>query len=458
MSSHKKTYFTGLCLAILILVGTVVSAKGTTEQVQKSSSSTEVVFWHSSSGLAGDAMTTLIRKFNDTVGAAEGIVVREIYQGKPADVATKLRATMQGGRNADLPNIAQLDASGVIDIRDSQYLIPINELDEADETFSIDELQPGAVLSTTYKGKVLGMPFNSSTIVLYYNKDAFFEAGLDSPPETLAELADYAKALVKKTPDGKNIERYGFGGVPTTYELVSWIGQQNGLSYLTDNANGHEGNPTKVVFDENGTLATFLDEWRKVYQSGGLVNLTANVRQEFAAGKIAMHAASTSGLSTLLASIDGRFELGVGFFPKVNEQATGGVNVGGGALFMFDTGNLGEREATWKFLTYLMNSESQFVWHKATGYFPVNMGTYRLPEFVHHLEQNPLFAVAIEQLNASNPDLLSVWWPNSYQAYYEIQNQIIEMLEKNLDTQKTVDSISSTINRYIEDYNRMNKE
>ncbi|HCJ93733.1 MAG TPA: ABC transporter substrate-binding protein, partial [Sphaerochaeta sp.] len=109
-------------------------------------------------------------------------------------------------------------------------------------------------------------------------------------------------------------------------------------------------------------------------------------------------------------------------------------------------------------LKYLMSAESQLFWHQKTGYFPVNLGTYRLPEFKEHIAKNPLFKVAIDQLNDSNPGIQSVWWPNSYQAYFEIQNGILEMLEKGLGTEETVEKLSSVLNRYMDEYNRMNKE
>jgi ABC-type glycerol-3-phosphate transport system substrate-binding protein len=78
-----------------------------------------VEFWHSNSGLLGEAMTELVTQFNATVGTEKAIVVREIYQGKAADVATKLRAGLQANRAQDLPDLAQLDATGVMDVRDS---------------------------------------------------------------------------------------------------------------------------------------------------------------------------------------------------------------------------------------------------------------------------------------------------------------------------------------------------
>ncbi|MGI6432443.1 MAG: extracellular solute-binding protein [Sphaerochaetaceae bacterium] len=242
----------------LILIGTLLFAGGSKE---KKGDEQVVEFWHSNSGLLGDATTTLVRQFNQGIGAEKGIVVKEVYQGKAADVATKLRAALQSGRAQNLPNLAQVDATGVMDVRDSHSVVSIQSLVDKDPEFSLDQLLPAAVLSMTYKSEMIGMPFNASTILLYYNKDAFQEVGLDPerPPQTLSELALYAAKLVKRSADGK-VERYGFAGVPTSYELVSWIGQQKGLSYLTDKLNGHEGNPTKVLFDSEGTLAAFFKQ------------------------------------------------------------------------------------------------------------------------------------------------------------------------------------------------------
>ncbi|MHC1691525.1 MAG: ABC transporter substrate-binding protein [Sphaerochaetaceae bacterium] len=449
-----------VCLLIASVAMGSVSARGVQETESPAAVGTpvEVVFWHSSSGLAGEAMTDLITGFNATSGTQKGIVVKEVFQGKPSDVSTKLRASLQAGRSQDLPDLAQLDATGVVDVRESTATVPMATLVGADPTFDITRLEPGALLSVTYRNVLIGMPFNCSTIVLYYNKDVFREVGLDPgiPPQTLADLAAYAGKLVTYGPDGETVTRYGFAGVPTTYELVSWIGQQRGYSYLTDMANGHDGNPTRVVFDEEGTLAVFLAEWKKVWESGGLGNLTSNVSQEFAAGKVAMYAASTSGLSTLLASVGGRFEVGVGYLPRVNAASDGGVNVGGGAIFAFENGNDSQKKASWEFLKFLMEAQSQFEWHRKTGYFPVNLDTYGLPGFIAHLETNPLFKVAINQLHDSDPHIQSVWWPNSYQAYYEIQNGIREMLEKGKSIDETVASLASVLNKNIADFNRMN--
>ncbi len=458
---HRKvfTLFFVLVFVGLFVAGPLFGA-GSKQSVDRSPDSVEVVFWHYNSGLLGEAMTTLVQRFNSTTGMEKGIVVKEVFQGKAADVATKLRASLQADRPKDLPDLAQLDATGVMDVRDSKYLVSVSSLASRDPSYDLHRLEPGALLSITYKDILIGMPFNASTILLYYNKDAFREVGLDPavPPRTLADLANFAGKLVRRSADGRIVQRYGFAGVPTSYELVSWIGQQNGVSYLTDKSNGHDGNPTRVVFDEEGTMATFLTEWRKVWESGGLGNLTADVRQEFAAGRVAMYAASTSSLSTILSSVGDRFEAGVGYLPRVNEEADGGVNIGGGAIFAFDNGSDPLKAASWEFLKYLMSAESQFIWHKSTGYFPVSLDTYNLPEFSEHLINNPLFEVAINQLRDSDPRVQSVWWPNSYQAYYEIQNRIMEFLEKERSVDETVTALATVLNKYMADFNRMNRE
>jgi len=458
----KKFQFVMSILILALCAPLVLFSTGTKERSVDSDMQGQVVeieFWHPNSGLLGDAMSDLVAQFNATVGKEKQIVVREVYQGKASDVATKLRASLQAERAQDLPDLAQVDATGVMDVRDSAFMVPVQQLVESDSDFSLDDLQPGTVLSMTYKDVMIGMPFNASTILLYYNKDAFREVGLDPerPPRTLAELADYAELLVKTSADGRTITRYGFAGVPSSYELVSWIGQQNGVSYLTDKRNGHDGNPTRVVFDTEGTLATFLDEWRQVYEQGGLGNLTSDVRQQFIAGRTAMFAISTSSLATILSSVGDRFEVGAGYLPMVNESSTGGVNIGGGAIFVFENDNDPRKAATWEFLKYLVSAESQLFWHMRTGYFPVNLATYEMEEFSEHLAENPLFKVAIDQLNDSDPRIQSVWWPNSYQAYYEIQNTIIEMLEQNRSTDEAVQKISNTLNRYMDEYNRMNR-
>ncbi|HPX28725.1 MAG TPA: ABC transporter substrate-binding protein [Sphaerochaeta sp.] len=436
-------------LAVIVLLALpMLFAQG-----QKASSPyTTITWWHPNSGLAGAATEELINTFNRTVGEELKIRVEAVYQGKANDVLTKLKPILQSKDQRDLPDLAQLDGSAVLDIRDSVQLITVNELAKNEPDY-LSKIVEATRNSITYKNNILAMPFNASTILLYYNKDAFAKAGISEPPRTLDDVATIA-AKLKQTDDKGRTTFWGIANVPTTYELMVWLGHQNGLTYLTDFENGHTGAPTRVLFDENGTMVNFLTKWQAIYDTGSLANLTSDLNGAFASSQVAMILASTSNLSTIASMVGDRFEVGVANMPMVDENATGGVNVGGGAIWAFDNGK-NNQWAIWEFLKFATSAEEQLKWHIATGYFPVNVDTYDLPAFKAHLQENPLFGVASRQLMNSNPKLQGIWVPSSYQIYYAFQSGILKMLEEKQTPQEASKAIAQEINGYLQEYHLM---
>ncbi len=443
-----KRLFIQVLLILLAVQG--LFALGQVEN--QTQATTTITWWHPNSGLAGKAAEALVQAFNDTVGREKNIQVQAVYQGKANDVLTKAKAIWQSSSTSDLPDLVQLDGAAVLDIRDNPNLIAMEDLAKADN-YDLSQLMEAARLSITYKQKMIAMPFNSSTILLYYNKTAFDEAGIASAPRTLDELAVTATKL-KKTDEKGKVTRYGFANVPTTYELMVWLGQQNGLSYLTDFENGHTGNPTKVLFHENGTMVNFLNKWKALYATGSLENLTSDLNGAFASGRVAMIVASTSNLTTIHSMVGDRFEVGVAAFPMADERATGGVNVGGGAIYALNNGS-GNELAAWEFVKFATSAEQQYAWHIATGYFPVNRDTYSLPEFEAHLQDNPHYGVAIKQLLDSNPKLQGIWVPSAYQIYYAFQSGILKMLTENKSPEQTSRELEAEINSYFTEFLRM---
>lgn len=436
-----------LAIMLLAVAPFLLFAGGSSEQNVKT-----ITWWHSNSGILGEAADALVEEFNSTTGAENGIRVEAIYQGSANDTLTKVRAVWQAGDTSQLPDLVQLDSTGVVDMSTNPDIYYVEDLAAAqgdDLSFILDH----ALESMRYKGKVIGLPFNASTLLFYYNKTAFDEAGLEAP-ETLDDLIAAAPLLTQR--DGnRNITRYAIASVPTTYELCSFIGMQNGLSYITDMSNGHDGTPTRTVFREEGTLAAFLTKWRELYQTGGLNNLTSGVSAEFAAGRTASMLASTSNLTSVLEAIDGRFELGVASVPKVDEDATGGVNLSGGALFTFHKTEETE-SAVWTFMKFLTSARSQLEWHIATGYLPVNRDTYNMEEYIAHCQANPLFQVASDQLLASNPKVVGLWIPSAYQVYYSFQSNIRSMIENGGDIEETVARMADEIDGYLDEFHIQN--
>ena len=402
-----------------------------------------VTIWHCSSGRAGTALEEIIDEFNSTIGEEKGIEIEAVYQGLANDVITKVKAAASADISS-LPDIAQLDATACLDMMNADYLYTIDELG-----IDTSDIMPQAMGAfTSYKG-LLGMPFSCSLLLAYYNKTLFDSLSLKAP-ETLDELTAIAPLLGEKDSSG-NVTRYAFAGVPTTYELGAFIGAQKGLSYFVDMENGHQGTPTEVLFGKEGTFRNFLEHWKALADTGYLNSIPSGTTAEFASGRAAMILASSSNLTRILADVSGRFEVGTAFVPKTDENATGGVNIGGEALFCYS-----DSDAVKTVIEYLISPEVQMKWSQATGYVAVNTEIYSNPEYIAFLESNPAYSKAIEQAEASNPKVVGIWLPSAYQIYYSFQSNIMEVAAGSITIDQAVDNMVSIVQTALDEYARAN--
>ncbi len=428
--------FTALLAAILC--ASLLAAGGSTEQDEGT-----VIIWHSNSGAIGTAFDDIVERFNSTIGEEKGITIEAIYQGAANDVLTKVKAAAAADTST-LPDIAQLDATAALDMKNSDYLVLPAAIGA--DTSSV---MPSALESLSSERGLLAVPFNASSLLFYYNKTLFDSLGLE-PPETLDDFAAIAPLLGEKDSSGR-ITRYAFAGVPATYELGAFIGAQKGLSYMVDEENGHTGTPRKVLFGEEGTFRNFLEHWKKLYDTGYVNSITSGISTEFAAGRTASMLASSSNLSTVMNTVGGRFSVGTAFVPKTDEEATGGVNIGGGALFSFTSS-----EAVKTVLEYLISEDTQLEWAEKTGYMPVCTGLDDNPEYQAFLERNPQFRIAMEQTEASNPKVTGVWIPSAYQIYYSFQTEIRNVTENGKDIDAAVSDMERTVQKALDDYAAQN--
>lgn len=389
-------------LFFMLLLAFALFANGS-----KESTITTVELWHSNSGKIGEAFEEIIEDFNSGLGKEKGIYIDAIYQGKANDVLTKVKAS--AGANT-LPDLAQMDATSGMDMNNSSYIVTMDEL-------GIDTSNILDIALSGFKSNrgLIAMPFNASAMLLYYNNDVFKALGLN-PPSSIDDMIALAPRLKEKT-------QYAFSGVPATSELTTLLGAQNGLEYLVNNENGHISSATKVLFGDNGTYRNFLDKWKELYATGCVNNITQGVSTEFAAGRSAMIFASSSNLSTIISTVGDSFEVNVAPLPIVDEKATGGVSVGGGAIYAFKNSN--EVKSV---IEYLLSEDVQLKWAKATGYIPLNTALYSSKEYKEFIEENPNFAIAMDAILSSNPKLTNVWLPSAYQIYYAFQKNIADVI------------------------------
>lgn len=155
---------------------------------------TEIVFWHSMEGALGDRVNELVKDFNDS---QSDYVVKPSYKGNYGE---SMNAGIAAFRAGNAPDILQVFEVGTATMMHAKGAIqPVQEMSEQVGDPIDPEIFLGAVggYYSSNDGKLVSMPFNSSTPVLYYNKEAFEAAGLDpnNPPKTWEELADAAQKI-----------------------------------------------------------------------------------------------------------------------------------------------------------------------------------------------------------------------------------------------------------------------
>lgn len=406
---------------------------------------TTISFWHSMGGVNGQAIDTLVQKFNDE--NEYGITVEAEYQGSYDDALNKLKSAQIGNMGADLVQVYEIGTRFMIE---SGWIVPMQSMVNADE-YDTSVLEPNLAAYYTINDMLYSMPFNSSTPLMYYNKDMFDAAGITEIPDSLEAIAEVGDKLL----DGGAQEVTSLGIYGWFFE--QFIGKQ-GLEYA-NNGNGRTEAATAVAFDENGAAANILNEWKNLYDlgyapnvgKGGDAGLT-----DFSAGKSAITLGSTASLKQILQDVDGKFEVGTAYFPKVKSTDEGGVSIGGASLWALDNNDPKKLRATWEFVKYLISPESQAFWNAETGYFPVNVNAHDEDVFKENIAKYPQFETAIDQLHDSAPQYVGALLSVFSEARAIVESEIESMLNGNETVDEAVDSMASQINDAIEEYNLVN--
>jgi sn-glycerol 3-phosphate transport system substrate-binding protein len=216
--------------------------------------------------------------------------------------------------------------------------------------------------------------------------------------------------------------------------------------------NGRDGSAGRLVCDSEGTLLEFLSAWKALYDAGAVLNVSEGLNNLFLTQQICFLTASTSNLAALLAQIDGRFELGCAYFPRIHGGANFGAAVSGSALFMFDTGGGAKTAAAWELVKFMTSPEIQARFAAATGYMPVHTGSYGEAVYAAYIAACPQAETGAKQLAETSPDMLNVTVGPSRDFYMEIMNQVSAMLTENKSPEEGVRSLSFVLNRMLEDY------
>ena len=248
---------------------------------------------------------------------------------------------------------------------------------------------------TSREGKMLSMPFNSSTPVLWYNVDAFKKAGLDpdKPPATWDDLSAMGKKLTK--PDGS---QWGVM-IPSTgypYWMFGALTMQNGQVLM--NGDGNE-----TYFDHPDVIGA-LQYWKdlgskyKVMPEGTIE--WGTLRQNFLEGKTAIMWHSTGNLTAVKKNAG--FDFGVAMLPASKRR---GTPTGGGNFYIFKKTSPEERKAAMRLIKFMTSPENSAEWSMQTGYMGVSPAAYETAALKEYVKGFPYAAVARDQLEYATAEL-----------------------------------------------------
>jgi len=355
---------------------------------------TEVQWWHAMGGVNGERVNKIAADFNATQSDYK---IVPSYKGNYTETMT---AAIAAFRAKEQPHIVQVFEVGTATMMAAKGAIyPVEQvMKDAGEPFDKSIYLP-AVISyyQTSNGELLSMPFNSSTPVLWYNKDAFKKAGVTSPPKTWADMKSASEKLVAAG------YKCGF-----SFGWQSWVMIENFSSWhnlpMGSKENGFAGIDTSFSFnnDKVKNRIASIAEWSKdkLFTYGGRRGDSLSM---YTNGECGMWMNSSAYYGSI--KKQAKFDFGQTMLPLDTDVASKPQNsiIGGATLWVLKGREQGDYKGVARFMTYLSSAEVQAWWHQETGYVPITTPAYELSKTQGFYDANPGTDTAIKQLSLNQP-------------------------------------------------------
>jgi sn-glycerol 3-phosphate transport system substrate-binding protein len=357
---------------------------------------TDIMWWHAMSGELGRQLEKLAADFNATQSDYR---IVPTYKGNYTETVT---AAIFAFRSRSQPAIVQVNEIATATMMAARGAIyPVFELmrDEK-EAFAPDAYLPAVTgYYADTAGNMLSFPFNSSTPILYYNKDLFRKAGLDpeAAPKTWPDVGDAAKRL-----------RTAGAVCGFTTSWPSWINVENFSAFhnlpISTRADGFEGLDAELNFNNPVVVRHIaqLAEWQttKVFDYSGRATAA---EPRFQNGECGIFIGSSATRADIKAN--SKFDVGYGMLPYWPDVAGAPQNstIGGATLWVLRNRPAAEYKGVAKFFGFLSKPEVQAAWHQNTGYLPITRAAFDLTRAQGFYDRNPGAAIATEQIILKPP-------------------------------------------------------
>lgn len=433
----KSSLIRGLVAAALATAATTAMAE------------TEVQWWHAMGGLNGERVDKIAADFNATQSDYK---VVPVYKG---DYTETLTAAIAAFRAEEHPQIVQVFEVGTATMMAAKGAVyPVEKLmKDTGEAFDKSDYLP-AVISYYQMpdGELLSMPFNSSTPVLWYNKDALDKAGVEVP-ETWDDVKSVSKKLVA---DGN---KCGF-----SFGWQSWVMVENYSAWhdieMGTMENGFAGIGTELTFN-NEQVSARLADIAAMSEDGSFVygGRKGDSLSMFTNGECGMWMNSSAYYGSI--KEQAKFEFGQTMLPLDTAVAKAPQNsiIGGATLWVLAGHEDEEYNGAAKFLTYLASAEVQAWWHQETGYVPITTAAYELSIEQGFYEENPGTDTAIQQLslNQPTPSSRGLRFGNFVQIRDVINEEMEAIWSGSKEASEALDEAAQRGNELLRKFERANK-
>ncbi len=375
----------GFLIALLVLLG-VASAQ------------TNIEFWYAfSDEPRSNWIQDRIAEYNQTLEAA-GSSYRVTGERKGSYSET-LQAAVLAARQGTPPHLAQLFEVGSQLAIDSGIFEPIGNLGGINESSYIKPV----INYYTINGAVNSIPFNSSSPVLYANKQLMAQTGISKLPETFSEVIAACETIAASGVDTSCL----------TFPLHGWLFEQwmaNQGALLGNNSNGRTARVTETYANSSAAMAIgdFLSEigTKGYYQYTGKQGDWGGSDAIFYNQNVVFHITSTSDAAIIPknAKEEHGFDVVIGKLPIADGIVRNGVVIGGASVWVLKDHPTAEKEVARDFILYMTNAENMISWHKLTGYYPVRSESVDILESEGWFEENPNLAIAFDQLLETYPN------------------------------------------------------
>lgn len=344
--SKKRWYTFGALASVSLLLASCGSGStsGTDSGGNDSDGKVALEFWSFwGEGARRDVIEDIIKDFNSS---QDNIEVEYVYQPW-GDIWTKSLASVAAGNP---PDVIVQDINSVQQRADAKQNTNLSEYMKDDLS---GDFYPQLWETVVYEDNPYGLPFNTDTQVLFYNKTILEEAGFDGPPETWDDLEEYARKLDVK--NGDKFERIGFYPLWNIGSDVWMLNADDGVSWFDDEENVTINTPEKVE------ALNWLLDWQEYYGRNTIQSHEAEfgsgVADPFISGLVAMRGQNINYYANLVENAPEDFDFAVAQLPE-KEKGSGHYSWGGGFVLEIPHG-AAHPEESFEFMSYLASAEVQ---------------------------------------------------------------------------------------------------